>query len=182
MNRKLMMLRLMLCKSGYARAAYLKKKRYFHHQGEHCFLTPYNYGTEPYLISMGDNVYVASGVTFVNHDISGYMFRRIDPEAKHMKRVGTIQIGSNVFIGAGATILYDVKIGSNVIIAAGALVNHDVPDNTIYGGVPAKKIGNFADYLEKSRVYSTNVQWSDLDTPEERKKRQIEQCWHQEAR
>lgn len=32
------------------------------------------------------------------------------------------------------------NIGNNVIVAAGAVVNRDVPDNTIVGGVPAKKI------------------------------------------
>jgi serine acetyltransferase len=40
--------------------------------------------------------------------------------------------GNNVFIGAGATILGEVKIGNNVIIAARALVLDDIPDNTIY--------------------------------------------------
>ena len=33
-----------------------------------------------------------------------------------------------------------VRIGNNVVVAAGAVVNRDVPDNTLVGGVPAKKI------------------------------------------
>lgn len=45
-----------------------------------------------------------------------------------------ISIGNNVFIGADAKILYDVKVGDNVIIAAGALVNKDVPSNSVCGG------------------------------------------------
>ena len=33
-----------------------------------------------------------------------------------------------------------MTIGNNVVIAAGAVVTKDVPDNTLVGGVPAKKI------------------------------------------
>lgn len=63
---------------GYGRAKYLKKKNYFKSIGEHCYLQPYNFGTEPYLISFGDNVHIASGVTFVNNDITALMFQYMD--------------------------------------------------------------------------------------------------------
>ena len=33
---------------GYSRAEYLKKKGYFKSIGEHCYLQPWNFGTEPY--------------------------------------------------------------------------------------------------------------------------------------
>lgn len=49
-------------------------------------------------------------------------------------------IGDNVYIGAGAKIIGDVKVGSNVIIGANAVVTRDIPDNTIVGGIPAKII------------------------------------------
>lgn len=51
-----------------------------------------------------------------------------------------ITIGNGVFIGASVTILGGVTIGDSAVIAAGSLVNKDVPPNTVYGGVPAKKI------------------------------------------
>ena len=38
------------------------------------------YGTEPEMISFGDNVHVASGVTFINHDIWGFMLRYMKAE------------------------------------------------------------------------------------------------------
>lgn len=78
----------------------------------------------------------------------------MEPEVPWKGRTGKIVIGDNVFIGANATILYDVNIGNNVIIAAGALVNKDVPDHAIVGGVPARIIGNFEEYAEKIREYS----------------------------
>ena len=182
MKRKLLILRLLLCNNGYKRAEYLKRINYFHHQGEHCFFIPFNYGTEPYLISFGNNVHVASGVTFINHDVSSMMFSYMEPlqEKALVKRVGKIEIGDHVFIGAGSTILYDVKIGSHVIIAAGSLVNHDIPDGCIYGGVPARKIGEFDSYLQKNIEFSKKVNWNIYDNRKTTKEKQMEYFWKNE--
>ena len=51
------------CHGGYKRAEFLKKIKYFKSQGEHCYLQPWNYGTEPHMITLGDNVYVTSSET-----------------------------------------------------------------------------------------------------------------------
>lgn len=174
LKRRIMMLRLMMINSGYPRAEYLRKIHLFRKQGEHCFFIPYNFGTEPYLLSFGDNVHVASGVRFITHDIAAKMFQYMEPENQYTSRIGSIEVGSNVFIGAGATILYDVKIGDNVIVAAGALVNEDIPSGSIYGGIPARKIGNFTEYMQKSREYSKSVPWTDDEPVDNRKKKQIE--------
>lgn len=53
---------------------------------------------------------------------------------------GTPTIGDNVYIGAGAKILGEIKIGNNVKIGANAVVITDVPDNATAVGVPAKVI------------------------------------------
>jgi acetyltransferase-like isoleucine patch superfamily enzyme len=45
-----------------------------------------------------------------------------------------------VWIGANATICPGVSIGDGAVIAAGAVVTENVPENTVYGGVPAKFI------------------------------------------
>ena len=47
-------------------------------------------------------------------------------------------IGNNVFIGANAAIVGDIKIGNNVTIGAGALVVKDVPDNAKVLSQPAR--------------------------------------------
>ena len=47
-------------------------------------------------------------------------------------------IGDNVYIGAGAKILGDIKIGDNVTIGANSVVLMDVPNNSTVAGVPAK--------------------------------------------
>ena len=51
-------------------------------------------------------------------------------------------IGDNVYIAPGAKIIGGVTIGNNVEIGANAVVTHDIPDNEVWGGVPACKIGS----------------------------------------
>ena len=53
---------------------------------------------------------------------------------------GSITIGNNVWIGAGAIILPKVKIGDGVIIGAGSVVTKSFAANKVIGGVPAKII------------------------------------------
>lgn len=148
-KRYWMMLRLIFIGGGYSRAEYLKKKHYFKSIGEHVYLQPWNFGTEPEMISFGDNAHVASNVNFVNHDITCMMFNYMDKEHHYKIRQGEITIGNNVFIGAGSRILYDVTIGDNVIIGAGSLVNKSIPSGTVAAGVPCKVIGSFEEYQRR---------------------------------
>lgn len=149
LGRYWMLLRTILHGGGYRRAEFLKKRGYFKSIGEHCYLQPWNFGTEPHLISFGNNVHLASDVNFINHDITCMMFNYMDKEHRYKLRQGEIRIGNNVFVGAYTTILYDVTIGDNVIIGAGSLVNRDIPSGTVAAGVPAKVIGDFEEYQKK---------------------------------
>lgn len=83
-------------------------------------------------IHIGQFCMIAAGVTVSNgwHDKSTFV-----PTS------GSISIGPGCWIGTNATIVGSVSIGSNSIIGAGALVNKDVPPNSIVAGVPAKIIG-----------------------------------------
>lgn len=107
--------------------------------GENCEIyKSANFGSEPYLISLGNHVRVNSGVTFVTHD-GGYWVLR-DPCAgfgdkyKNADRFGKINVQDNVHIGTNAIIMPGVEIGKNSIIACGAVVTHNVPPNSIWGG------------------------------------------------
>lgn len=85
-------------------------------------------------LKIGNHVDIASEVMIYNseHNIN-------DPEFKAIN--GEVTIEDYVFIGPRAIILPGVKIGNGAIIAAGAVVTKDVPDNKMFGGVPAKEIG-----------------------------------------
>lgn len=96
----------------------------------------------PWLISVGDNVCFSANVKLIAHDTSTEYVNR------HTK-IGIIDIGSNVYIGYGATILCNVRIGDNCIIGAGSVVTRDVPSGTVYAGNPAKFICSVEDYQKK---------------------------------
>lgn len=51
--------------------------------------------------------------------------------------------GDHIYLGAGAKILSGVHIASHVILGANAVVTKDIiEENTVWGGVPVKKISN----------------------------------------
>lgn len=85
-------------------------------------------------ITIEDNVLIAPKVSLLSEG------HPVSPEERHSLLVGAIHIKKNAWIGANATILPGVTIGENSIVAAGAVVSKDVPDYTIVGGIPAKKI------------------------------------------
>jgi len=68
-----------------------------------------------------------------------------------------ITVGDNVFIGTRSIIMPGVHIGNNVIIAAGSVVSKDLPDNGVYGGVPAKFIKPMDEYFEKIQQESLHL-------------------------
>jgi maltose O-acetyltransferase len=51
---------------------------------------------------------------------------------------GSVAIGDHTWIGSNVFILPGVNIGSNCVIGANSVVTKDIPDNSIFGGVPAK--------------------------------------------
>lgn len=125
-------LRLFTIFSSTKRTRYYKNHNIFHSMGENCSIMDRCVPLYAKLISLGDNVRIASGVHFVTHDITHSMLNKIEKlmsirgEQKYPEKVGCIEIGNNVFIGSGTFITYNVKIGSNVIIGACSLVNKDI--------------------------------------------------------
>ena len=49
-------------------------------------------------------------------------------------------IDDNVLVGANAVITEGVRVGKNAVIAAGSVVLSDVEPNSVYAGIPARKI------------------------------------------
>ncbi len=51
-----------------------------------------------------------------------------------------IELGDNVWLGAGAKVLDGVRIGSGSVVGAGAVVTADLPEGAVAVGVPAKVV------------------------------------------
>lgn len=125
-----------------------------------------NFGSEPYLIEIGNNTTVSFDVAFVTHDAGTRVLRNLATNEKEKQTViyGNIAVGNNCFIGCRSTILPGVKIGDNVIIGAGSVVNRDIPSNSVAAGVPCKVICSLEEYKEKHKddfLYMVNLPYEE---------------------
>jgi len=86
-------------------------------------------------VRIGHNTIIASSVqiTTSTHDYHVRPFRDVRHDAP-------VDIGNNVWIGAGAIILPGVRIGDNCVIGAGSVVTRSIEPDTVVAGVPARPI------------------------------------------
>lgn len=117
--------------------------------GSNCRLGTKEFGSEPYLISIGDDFYSSSNIQFVTHDGSVNVLRNIYPEHKNADFFGEIKIGNNVFIGYGCIILPNTIIEDNVVVGAGSVVKGLLLENSVYAGVPVRRICSIDEYKDK---------------------------------
>ncbi len=106
--------------------------------------------TCPWLLSIGDDVNITHGVIILTHDYS-WSVLRADREkpGRILGAQSPTSIGNNVFIGMNAVIMRGVTVGDNVIIGAGSVVTGDCESNSVYAGVPAKRIMSVDEYYKK---------------------------------
>lgn len=96
----------------------------------------------PWLITVGDNVVISANVKILAHDVS-------TEYQNGATKIGVAEIGDNVYIGYGATIMCNVRIGSDAVIGAGSVVTKDVPAGTVYAGNPARFICTVEEFRAK---------------------------------
>jgi acetyltransferase-like isoleucine patch superfamily enzyme len=113
-----------------------------------------SFGSEPYLITLGNHVTITSGVQFITHDGGVWVFREDHPD---IDLFGAIRIGNNVFIGVRTIILPGVAVGDNCIIGAGSVLVHNVPPNSVVAGNPARYICEKSEYFERHSDYFTHI-------------------------
>ena len=137
------------------RVDYLRKKKVFGHIGRDTIWRDRLVPLYADKIFLGDNVRCGTRVYFITHDVIHDMLNhREGNDFKFKEFIGEIHVGNNVFIGSNTTILGGANIGSNVIIGAGSLVNKDIPSNSVVGGVPARVICTFDEFVEKRKKAS----------------------------
>lgn len=93
-------------------------------------------------IEFGDNVNVQDGAVVHCTYLKAATKVGNNVSIGHKAIVHGCTIDDNVLIGMGAIVMDHAHVPSNVIIAAGAVVteNRELEPNSIYAGVPAKKI------------------------------------------
>jgi acetyltransferase-like isoleucine patch superfamily enzyme len=64
------------------------------------------------------------------------------------------EIGKDVWIGAGATILCGTKVGDGAVVAAGSVVTRDVEPFTIVAGVPARVVRRRFESIEDELTHA----------------------------
>lgn len=140
---------------------------YAHHIGvsigKNCLIVTRNWGTEPYLITIGNNCQIAHGVSIYTHG-GGQAVRQICPD---FDVFGKVVIEDWVYIGAYSLIMPGVTIGEGAIVAAGSVVTKSVPPHTVVGGNPARYICTVYEYYERNKQY--NVKTKSLSIPEKKK-------------
>ena len=118
------------------------------------FYGPTSWGTEPWLITIGDNVHITGNCKFINHDGGTLIFRDQIPDLEISK---PIVVGNNVYIGEETMILPGAHIGNNCVIGARSVVTKDIPDNSVAAGVPARVIKTTDQYLQKLKRESLHL-------------------------
>ena len=143
-------LHFMLLKDGFARADFLRKKKLLAGIGKNVYFYSRIFPPDPKLLKLHDNVCIATNVRFLGHDRCDIVLSGMYGK-KYEKKYGCIEVCDNVFIGSDCVILPGVKIGKNTVIGAGAVVSRDLPSGYVWGGVPARKIGSFDEFVAKRK-------------------------------
>ena len=157
------------------RAALLREM--FAAMGDGCYIEPpfhANWGGRN--VTFGRNVYANFNLTLVDDGIirvgDCVMFgpnvtvatagHPVHPELRRKQAQYNlpVEIGSNVWIGAGAVILPGVRIGDNTVIGAGSVVTKDIPANVVAVGNPCRVLREIG---ERDRKYYYRDREIDLE-------------------
>lgn len=108
------------------------------HIGENTTIGYHSFVFASKSITIGNNCLVAPFTYLVdsNHSIERSTLINQQPN-----ELDSIVINDDVWIASNVTVLKGVEIGRGAVIAANSVVNKSVPEYEIWGGSPAKKIG-----------------------------------------
>jgi acetyltransferase-like isoleucine patch superfamily enzyme len=122
--------------------------------GKGCRIYNKSWGSEPFLIVIGDRVTITSGVKILTHDGATSLIK--NNNGNRFQKYVAVSVGNDVFIGINSIIMPGVTIGNNSIIAAGSVVTKDVLGGTVVGGNPARFICDYNSYRDKVTLNFVN--------------------------
>lgn len=103
----------------------------------------------PYMLTIGNYVRISGGTTILTHDYSFSVLASVCGDI--VGSVEPVTIGNNVFIGMNVIILKGVIIGDNVIIGAGSVITRNCESNSVYAGVPGRRICSIEELYNKRK-------------------------------
>jgi acetyltransferase-like isoleucine patch superfamily enzyme len=124
-------------------------------KGTLLFTSKDSFGSEPYLIHIGEECIIANGVRFITHDGAIRVINNREEYKYINNKYGKIDIKDRVYIGENSIIMPNVTIGPNACVLPGSVVYNDIPPNTMSGGNPVRtknKIEDFETYY-RTEIY-----------------------------
>lgn len=121
--------------------------------GNNCLIGTRNWPSEPYLITIGNNVQLTSGVSIYTHG-GGHPVRLSHPD---FDCFGKVTILDWAYIGAFSQIMPGVTIGEGALVAAGSVVTKSVEPHTVVGGNPAHFICSVSEFYERNKQYNVGT-------------------------
>ena len=112
-------------------------------------------------VRIGDNVMFGPNVAVIT---AGHPIHHEIRNTKYEYGI-SINIGSNVWIGANTVVLPGVNIGENSVIGAGSVVTKDIPSGVVAVGNPCKPIREITEedklYYYKKRRFDDEA-WEEI--------------------
>lgn len=107
------------------------------------------------------SVFISNGVSIGKNCI---IFQQVTIGSNTIKdhpKFGAPTIGDNVFIGAGAKIIGNIRVGNNCRIGANAVVAKDIPDNSVV--IPSMQTITKEQVLDNRFYSKRNDRWGYYD-------------------
>ncbi len=108
----------------------------------------FTFGSEPYLVSIGNQVTISHNVDFITHD-GGMRIARVKYPGAYL--YGRIQVADHCFLGAHCVLLPGAKVGVGSVIGSGSIVTGEIPPGVVAIGAPARPVKSVEDYIQGKR-------------------------------
>lgn len=119
--------------------------------GYNCLIGKSHWSTEPYLITVGNNVQLTNCKI---HTHGGGQVLRL--EMPDFDCFGKVIIEDYAYIGTNSQIMPGVTIGRGSLVAAGSIVTKSIPAEVVVGGNPARILCTVAEFKHKNSKFNTH--------------------------